>query len=55
MVTYLTYEVSVESGLVEHEDVDAVFFRCLILVQCFNRGRLHLLGVELPNNLCLAT
>lgn len=48
VVSYLTYTPGRECGLVNHQDVDSVFFSCLLMIQDSSRGRLHIPGVDLP-------
>ena len=47
-VSYLMYKVGKNRGLIEHLDVDASFFSCLIIINNSSRGRLHIPEVHLP-------
>ena len=48
LVSYLLYEVGKKCGLPNHQDVDATFFSALLMIQDTTRGRLHIDGMDLP-------
>ena len=47
-VMYLMYKVRQDCGLIEHQDVDATFVSCLIMIDDSSDGCLHIPGADLP-------
>ncbi len=51
LVLYLTYEVGKKCRLLNHQDLDGVFFFSILIIKDSFRGRLHITNVDLPEEI----